>query len=273
MTRPIDETHDPTLRSWVESANQPGAGFPIQNLPFGVFRRRGTRERGRIGVAIGDQVVDLAQGRELGLFDGLSPRPVSATSASSLNALLAAGPEFASALRRRLSHVLRHDATNPEPGILVPLADVELLLPVDVGDYSDFYASIFHATNVGKLFRPDNPLLPNFRHVPIAYHGRTSSIVVSGTQVRRPCGRPSHETRSCRHSHRRTGWTTSWRSGSTWGPATRSAGRSRLMKPKITYSDCRCSTTGRQGTFNSGSTNRSGLSCPRASRPAFLPGS
>lgn len=187
MTRSIDETHDPTLRSWVESANHPGADFPIQNLPFGVFRRRGSRERGRIGVAIGDQVVDLAQGRELGLLDGLPPQLVSATAASSLNALLAAGPECASGLRRRLSQVLSHDAS-PEARILIPLADVELLLPVDVGDYSDFYASIFHATNVGKLIRPDNPLLPNFRHVPIAYHGRSSSIVVSGTQVRRPCG-------------------------------------------------------------------------------------
>lgn len=187
MTRSIDETHAPTLRSWVESANHPGTDFPIQNLPFGVFRRRGTRECGRVGVALGDQVVDLTQGRELGLLDGLPPQLVSATAASSLNALLAAGPECASGLRRRLSQVLRHDAS-PEARVLVPLAGVELLRPVDVGDYSDFYASIFHATNVGKLFRPDNPLLPNFRHVPIAYHGRTSSIVVSGTQVRRPCG-------------------------------------------------------------------------------------
>ena len=91
MTRPIDETHDPTLRSWVESANRPGADFPIQNLPFGVFRRRDARDRGRVGVAIGNQVVDLAQGRELGLFDGLSPQLVAATSASTLNAVLAAG--------------------------------------------------------------------------------------------------------------------------------------------------------------------------------------
>ena len=188
MTRPIDETHDPTLRSWVESANHPGADFPIQNLPFGVFRRRGTRERGRVGVAIGDQVVDLAHGRELGLLDGLSSQLASATASSSLNALLAAGPGFASGLRRRLSRVLRDDTPNPEPRMLVPIADVELRLPVDVGDYSDFYASIFHATNVGKLFRPDNPLLPNFRHLPIAYHGRSSSIIVSGTQVRRPRG-------------------------------------------------------------------------------------
>lgn len=188
MTRPIDETHDPTLRSWVESANQPGADFPIQNLPFGVFRRRGTRDRGRVGVAIGNQVVDLAQGSELELFDSLSAQLVAATSAPSLNALLTLGSGFASALRQRLSRLLRDDTPNPEPRMLVPIADVELCLPVEVGDYSDFYASIFHATNVGKLFRPDNPLLPNYRHVPIAYHGRTSSIVVSGTQVRRPYG-------------------------------------------------------------------------------------
>ncbi len=188
MTRPVDATHDPTLRSWVESANQSGADFPIQNLPFGIFRRSGAHERRRVGVAIGDQVVDLAQCGERGLLEGLSPQLVSATSAPSLNELLAAGPGAASDLRRRLSKMLDANAPTPEPRILVPLAEVELGLPVDVGDYSDFYASIFHATNVGKLFRPDNPLLPNFRHVPIAYHGRTSSIIVSGSEVTRPCG-------------------------------------------------------------------------------------
>ena len=188
MTRPVDETHDPTLRSWVESANEPGADFPIQNLPFGVLRRRGTQEHLRIGVAIGDQVLDLARCRELGLLEGLSSDLVAATSASSLNALMAVGAGAASHLRQWLSRVLSAEAPNQEPRALVPIADAELCLPVEVGDYSDFYASIFHATNVGKLFRPDNPLLPNFQHVPIAYHGRSSSLVVSGTPVHRPRG-------------------------------------------------------------------------------------
>ena len=188
MTRPVDETHDPTLRSWVESANEPGADFPIQNLPFGVLRRRGTQEHLRIGVAIGDQVLDLARCRELGLLEGLSSDLVAATSASSLNALMAVGAGAASRLRQWLSRVLSAEAPNQEPRALVPIADAELCLPVEVGDYSDFYASIFHATNVGKLFRPDNPLLPNFHHVPIAYHGRSSSLVVSGTPVHRPRG-------------------------------------------------------------------------------------
>ena len=188
MTRPVDETHDPTLRSWVESANEPGADFPIQNLPFGVLRRRGTQENLRIGVAIGDQVLDLARCRELGLLDGLAAHLVAATSASSLNALMVAGAGDASRLRQWLSRVLNAEAPNQEPRVLVPIADADLCLPVEVGDYSDFYASIFHATNVGKLFRPDNPLLPNFQHVPIAYHGRSSSLVVSGTPVHRPRG-------------------------------------------------------------------------------------
>ena len=186
--RPIDETHDPTRRSWVESANVPGADFPIQNLPFGVFGRRDLPQDARVGVAIGDQVVDLAACRELGLLDALSPRLVAAATASSLNQLLAAGPDAAAALRRRLSEMLSAASSTPEPRMLVPAAAVDLVLPVDVGDYSDFYASIFHASNVGKLFRPDNPLLPNFRHVPIAYHGRSSSIIVSGAEVRRPRG-------------------------------------------------------------------------------------
>ena len=188
MTRPVDETHDPTLRSWVESANEPGADFPIQNLPFGVLRRRGTQEDLRIGVAIGDQVLDLARCRQLGLLEGLSAQLVAATSAPSLNALMAAGAGAAARLRQWLSRVLNAEELNQDPRVLVPIADAELCLPVEVGDYSDFYASIFHATNVGKLFRPDNPLLPNFQHVPIAYHGRSSSLVVSGSPVHRPRG-------------------------------------------------------------------------------------
>jgi fumarylacetoacetase len=182
----IDETHDPRLRSWIESANSPASDFPIQNLPFGVFRRKGSNDRPRIGVAIGDQIVDLARCRERGELSGLPEALQQACGDSDLNPLTALGAA-SSALRRRLVDLLRADAPK-EAGFLVAMHDAELLMPVDARGYTDFYASIFHATNVGRLFRPDSPLLPNYKHVPIAYHGRTSSIVVGGTPVRRPWG-------------------------------------------------------------------------------------
>jgi fumarylacetoacetase len=182
----IDETHDPRLRSWIESANSPGSDFPIQNLPFGVFRRRGTSDRARIGVAIGDQIVDLARCRDGGQLAGLTEPLQDACGGVILNPLIALGAA-SSALRRRLVQLLRADASH-DSGFLVAMRDAELLMPIDACGYTDFYASMFHATNVGRLFRPDNPLLPNYTHVPIAYHGRTSSIIVSGTPVRRPWG-------------------------------------------------------------------------------------
>ena len=189
MTRPIDDTHDPQLHSWVETANGGGTDFPIQNLPFGVFRRRGHTDTSRVGVAIGDQIVDLRRCGELNLLDGLPTELVDAASASSsLNPLIALGRKPIALLRRRLSTMLRADSAQVEPSALVPMDAAEMQMPVEVGDYSDFYASIFHATNVGRLFRPDNPLLPNYPHLPIAYHGRSSSIVVSGTSVKRPQG-------------------------------------------------------------------------------------
>src|ERR671933_203055 len=190
MTRSLDATHDPNLRSWVESANQKDTDFPIQNLPFGVFRRQGSTEPPRIGVAIGDQIVDLTRCSETGLLQELSQELQQACTAPNLNPLMAMGSEASSALRRRLSELLRTDGSTPPPegGILIPMSEAELLLPATIGDYTDFYASIFHATNVGKLFRPDNPLLPNYKYVPIAYHGRASSIVPSGTSIKRPSG-------------------------------------------------------------------------------------
>ena len=190
MTRSLDATHDPNLRSWVESANQKDTDFPIQNLPFGVFRRQGSTEPPRIGVAIGDQIVDLTRCSETGLLQELSQELQQACTAPNLNPLMAMGSEASSALRRRLSELLRTDGSTPPPegGILIPMSEAELLLPTTIGDYTDFYASIFHATNVGKLFRPDNPLLPNYKYVPIAYHGRASSIVPSNTPVKRPQG-------------------------------------------------------------------------------------
>ncbi len=171
----LDETHDPQLTSWVASANRPGADFPIQNLPFGIFRRRGSNDKPRGGVAIGDRILDLAA--------------LKIDTGPTLNGLAATGRAELRKLRRTLSLALSTQAGQKKlERWLVPMAKAELFLPVAIGDYTDFYTSIFHATNVGRLFRPDNPLMPNFKWVPIAYHGRASSVVVSGTPVRRPRG-------------------------------------------------------------------------------------
>jgi fumarylacetoacetase len=171
----LDETHDPKRRSWVEAANAPECDFPIQNLPFGVFRRRGTKEAPRGAVAIGDRVLDLAA---MGLKTG-----------PTLNALAAAGRPAWRKLRRALSRALSDPGEKRRLAkYLVPMKEAELSVPVAIGDYTDFYTSVFHATNVGRMFRPDNPVLPNFRWVPIGYHGRASSVVVSGTPVARPKG-------------------------------------------------------------------------------------
>jgi fumarylacetoacetase len=188
MSPSIDTTHDPNLRSWVESANQPDTDFPIQNLPFGVFRRPGSQEA-RIGVAIGDRILDLVQCHAENLFQDL-PEPLqTGCLAPNLNALMALGREASSSLRQWLSHLLRSGTEIPSAShLLVPTIEAELLLPASIGDYTDFYASIFHATNVGKLFRPDNPLLPNYKYIPIAYHGRASSLVPTGTPIHRPNG-------------------------------------------------------------------------------------
>ena len=184
----VDETHDSARRSWVVAANDPATDFPIQNLPFGVFRRRG--DLPRVGVAIGDQIVDLAECFRAGVLkaDELVGR---ACAQSQLNELMALGRSAGTSLRRALSAFL-DESEKPDGAVatrvLVPMKDAELLLPAKIGDYTDFYASIDHATNVGSMFRPDNPLLPNYKWVPIGYHGRASSIVVSGTDVRRPLG-------------------------------------------------------------------------------------
>jgi fumarylacetoacetase len=190
-----DESHDPELRSWVESADDPATDFPIQNLPLGVFR---PAEGGapRLGAAIGDQVLDLPACAERGLLRGLPTAVEQACRAASLNALMAEPARLRRALRHRLSHLLRaHGAfvtARGEAGaVLRPLSDVSLELPAAVGDYTDFYASVFHATRVGALFRPESPLLPNYKWLPIGYHGRASSLVVSGTPVRRPRGQTS----------------------------------------------------------------------------------
>ncbi len=189
-----DETHRPDLRSWVESANAPGCDFPIQNLPFGVFRSSRTGERPRVGMAIGDHVLDLVVCHQQRVFEGDAREAVQACLTPPLNALMALGRGPSAALRRQASALLAAGgAAQPRAEalrdrLLVPMSDTHMVLPAAIGDYTDFYASIHHATNVGRLFRPDNPLLPNYKWVPIGYHGRASSIVVSGTSVRRPGG-------------------------------------------------------------------------------------
>ncbi len=185
-----DATHDPALRSWVESANQRDTDFPIQNLPLGVFRSGGD-PAARIGVAIGDRILDLAGASARGLLSGLSESALAACRAPVLNALFALSALERAALRRQVSRLLQTGEASGRgaaEALLVPMSGAELLLPVTIGDYTDFYASIDHATNVGKMFRPDNPLLPNYKWLPIGYHGRSSSIVISGTPVRRPSG-------------------------------------------------------------------------------------
>ncbi|HTX23601.1 MAG TPA: fumarylacetoacetase [Steroidobacteraceae bacterium] len=191
----LNETHDPDLASWIESANEPRSDFPIQNLPFGVFRRAGGTEEFRGGIAIGDQILDLAAVLAAGEFREAAVGRTAAQAARAaaepaLNALMAAGPAFGSALRLALSRALRQGAARRAvlEACLVPQSHAEWTLPARIGDYTDFYTSIHHATAVGRLLRPDQPLLPNYKWVPIAYHGRSSSIVVSGQSIVRPVG-------------------------------------------------------------------------------------
>jgi fumarylacetoacetase len=189
----LDETHDSKVQSWVESANLASSDFPIQNLPFGIFRRRHAGAEASVGVAIGDRILDLAGMQSEGLFADENVRLAAKCCASdSLDGLMTLGTGPRRALRRRLHAVLRQDAPVSDRQAasrhLVTQVDVEMLLPASVGDYTDFYASIFHATNVGKLFRPDNPLLPNYKYIPIGYHGRASSLVPTGMPIRRPAG-------------------------------------------------------------------------------------
>jgi fumarylacetoacetase len=175
VNSPVDETHDCGRTSWIEAANDPATDFPIQNLPFGRFRRAGDAQW-RIGVAIGDQVLDL---RGTKLID-----------TDDMNALMQTATTARKALRHAISRALR--TGSPQQGAvqrcLLPQSEVELGLPCAIADYTDFYTSIHHATTVGRQFRPDNPLLPNYKWVPIGYHGRASSIVASGQKIRRPIG-------------------------------------------------------------------------------------
>ncbi|SFG14576.1 fumarylacetoacetate hydrolase [Novosphingobium sp. CF614] len=186
-TATLDETHDPARESWVPGANG-HADFPIQNLPLGTFSRSGDMPRG--GVAIGGMILDLAALAESSLLDGEALEAAGAAAGPSLNSMLALGAGPRRALRRQVSALLAKDA--PErarvEALLVPMVEAAMHLPAQIGDYTDFYVGIHHATNIGSLFRPDNPLLPNYKHVPIGYHGRASTIRPSGAAVIRPRG-------------------------------------------------------------------------------------
>ncbi len=186
----IDATHDASRQSWVASANG-HAEFPIQNLPFGVFSPLGDRPRG--GVAIGDAILDLEAA--IPHLGRAARAAAEAASGATLNPLLALGAAERRALRAALADLL--DAAAPaRPDLLHRAADCTLHLPARIGDYTDFFAGIHHANNTGRQFRPDNPLLPNYKYVPVAYHGRASSVVASGAPVRRPNGqrKPAAET-------------------------------------------------------------------------------
>ncbi|MDB5958118.1 fumarylacetoacetase [Ramlibacter sp.] len=186
----VDGTHDPALRSWVVSANEADTDFPIQNLPFGRLRRAGSSDAWRIGVAIGDQVLDLHAALAQGQWSAELAALLQPLARGELKSLMAAGASARRPLRAALSDALRAGSSQRDAlaACLLPQAQCELTLPCAIGDYTDFYTGIHHATAVGKMFRPDNPLLPNYDWVPIGYHGRSSSIVPSGNAIRRPNG-------------------------------------------------------------------------------------
>ena len=185
----LNRTHDPARRSWVERANLAGGDFPIQNLPFGVFRNA---DGARTGIAIGDHILDLSATLAAGLFDGEARDAAHLASGASLNALMAAGNRMASALRARLSDLLWSDgrdaprARQVADRLLVPMAGAEMLLPVKLGSFTDFLTSIYHTERGGRVTRPDNPVPPAFKYLPIAYNGRATSVRASAEPVRRP---------------------------------------------------------------------------------------
>ena len=194
----LDHTHAPDARSWVLSANAADTDFPIQNLPFGRFRRAGTNEAPRAGVAIGDQVLDLAA---LGHLDPQIAVLLGPLAQGDLNGFMAHGRAACIALRHSLFEGLSAQPSGTASlwqakaaTLLLPQDEVEMALPCRIGDYTGFYAGIHHATTVGKLFRPDEPLLPNYKWVPIGYHGRASSIGVSGQSFPRPWGQRRSES-------------------------------------------------------------------------------
>lgn len=187
MTFETDHTHDASVQSWVTSANAPGTEFPIQNLPLGVFSTAGANAR-RIGVAIGDQILDLSAALDKGLLPGLDGLSAALRS-DSLNLLMSSGRAARQAVRDAVFTLLRADSGQAAAGAcLVAMRDARLHLPAQIGDFTDFFTSIHHARRTGEIIRPEMPIAPNFRHMPIAYHGRASTVVESGVPCIRPRG-------------------------------------------------------------------------------------
>ena len=189
MNMELNATHNPHARSFVESANISGCDFPIQNLPFGAFTNGQNSDPG-LCVAIGDQVLDLEAAAERSLLGDVDDSTYEVCKEACLNPLMGLGPARWTALRHAIFQLLSENSPNRSEAqaCLRSQHDVTMVMPVNIGNYTDFYASVHHASNVGALFRPDNPLLPNYKWVPIGYHGRASTIVTSGSPVRRPRG-------------------------------------------------------------------------------------
>lgn len=192
----LDHTHDPATPSWVASANAADTDFPLQNLPYGLYRRAGTNETARVGVAIGSQILDLKLATSAGQWSRAVQVLLQPLADGDLNAFMAQPADKRRLLRHALFDALAA-ASQQEAALsacLLAQDAVQMMVPCRIGDYTDFYTGIHHATTVGKLFRPDSPLLPNYKWLPIGYHGRSSSIGVSGQDVRRPLGqlKPPH---------------------------------------------------------------------------------
>lgn len=192
--RDLEAAREKNPPSWIDSANDPATDFPLQNLPYGVFCRKGEKEPPRIGVAIGSYVLDIRKALEEGVFSDFDHASQEALKQDSLNDLMALGRSYQDRIRKRVMQFLSEDFSPDQKarffreGIVVAQEKIDLLLPVNVGDYTDFYGSIHHALHVGSLMRPDQPLMPNYKHLPVGYHGRSSSVVVSGTAIKWPSG-------------------------------------------------------------------------------------
>ena len=272
----IDETHDRRRVCWVASA-QGHSEFPIQNLPFGVFSAAGGSPRG--GVAIGDRILDLRAGLEADLFPGEAARAAEAAAGATLNPLMACGKHPRLALRRRLSALLSADG--PDRAKIEPLAarllhnaaDCTLHLPAAIGSFTDFFAGIHHARNGGMRRDPKNPLNPNYKYVPVAYHSRASSVRPSGVPIRRPSGQRKalDEDAPTFGPAQKLDYELEL---AVWiGPATSSANRSRSPRPGTMCSVSGSSTTGRRATCRAGNRSRSGRFSPRISARPCPPGS
>ncbi len=190
MSNETDDTNSSDLRSWVESSNEPTSDFPIQNLPYAIFRRAGSKEAFRGGVAIGDYILDLSSDQIRRLLSPQAQAAAAAAGETSLNKLMGLGRGAQSALRGDLSLILRHSFADRAVlrSSLLPVDDAEFDLPARIGDFADFYSSLHHARNAGSLLRPQSPVLPNYWWLPVGYHGRTSTIAVSGHDFVRPSG-------------------------------------------------------------------------------------